>query len=134
LTSWLVQYRAIKDPLLMQQRFLMSDLVNQYTQTLTTIGTAEERYVEGMWRLMIDPGHRMSAAEKQSWIALRNRLGRTGFLANLQKQTAYLQSQQEAFTELLANGNSQFTNLLAGAPTFTSNVEMWKWLLARRKV
>jgi len=35
---------------------------------------------------------------------------------------------------LLANGNSQFTNLLAGAPTFTSNIEMWKWLLARRKV
>ncbi|MFN9370585.1 MAG: hypothetical protein ACK6D3_01725, partial [Planctomycetaceae bacterium] len=134
LTSWLVQYRAIKDPLLMQQRFLMSDLVNQYTQTLTTIGTAEERYVEGLWRLMIDPGHRMTTAEKQSWIAQRNRLGRTGFVQTLQKQTAYLQSQQEAFTELLANGNAQFTNLLAGAPTFTSHIEMWKWLLARRKV
>jgi len=134
LTSWLAQYRAVKDPVLMQQRFLTSTPVTQYVQTLTTTGTADERYVEGMWRLMIDPGHRMSAAEKQSWIDLRNRLGRTGFLANLQKQTAYLQSQQEAFTELLANGNSQFTNLLAGAPTFTSSVEMWKWLLARRKV
>jgi hypothetical protein len=134
LTSWLNQYRAIKDPLLMQQRFLMSDLVYQYTQTLSTTGTADERYVEGLWRLMVDPGYRMTAAEKQSWIALRNRLGRTGFLANLQKQTAYLQSQQEAFTELLANGNSQFTNLLAGAPKFTSHIEMWKWLLARRKV
>jgi len=134
LTSWLAQYRAVKDPVLMQQRFLTSTPVTQYVQALTTTGTADERYVEGMWRLMIDPGHRMSAAEKQSWIALRNRLGRTGFLANLQKQTAYLQSQQEAFTELLVNGNSQFINLLAGAPTFTSNVDMWKWLLARRKV
>ncbi|MFN9198857.1 MAG: hypothetical protein ACK5WR_12380, partial [Planctomycetaceae bacterium] len=134
LTTWLSQYRAVKDPLLMQQMFLMSNLVSQYTQTLTNTGTSDERYVEGLWRLMIDPGHRMTAAERQSWIALRNRLGRTGFLANLQKQTAYLQSQQEAFTELLANGNSQFINLLAGAPTFTSNIEMWKWLLARRKV
>ena len=126
--------RWLKDPLLVPQQFLNSTAVNQYLRTFSNTGTADERYVEGLWRLMVDPGYRMTAAEKQAWIALRNRLGQTGFLANLQKQTAYLQSQQEAFTELLANGNSQYTNLLAGAPNFTSHIEMWKWLLARRKV
>jgi hypothetical protein len=134
LVSWLKQYRAIKDPLVMQRSFLSSSVVVQYIQSLSTTGTAEQRYVEGVLRLMNDPGLRLTPADLQSWMTLRNRLGRTDFLAYLQKQPAYLQSQQEAFTEVLANANSQFTNLLIGAPKFTSHIDMWKWLLARRTV
>jgi hypothetical protein len=134
ITNWLAQWRSVKDQLVMQQRFLISTPVYQYTQTLTNAGTADERYVEGLMRLMIDPSSRMTAAEKQNAVLQLNRLGRQAYVASLQKQQAYLDSQQEAFTEILSNGNSQFLNLLAGGPKFTSAVDMWKWLLARRKV
>jgi hypothetical protein len=134
ITNWLAQWRSVKDQLVMQQRFLISTPVYQYTQTLTNAGTADERYVEGLMRLMTDPSSRMTAAEKQAAVLQLNRLGRQAYVASLQKQQAYLVSQQEAFTEILSNGNSQFLNLLAGGPKFTSAVDMWKWLLARRKV
>jgi hypothetical protein len=134
LTTYLALWRTLKDPLLVQQQFLVSSAVTQYLQSLSTTGTADERYVEGLWRLMIDPGVRLTTAEKQALVVQRNKLGRVGFVASLQKQPGYLQSQKEGFSQILSGLTAAVDTVWTGAPAFTSFVDMYRWILARRKV
>jgi hypothetical protein len=108
--------------------------VSQYLQTLSTTGTADERYVEGLWRLMIDPGTRLTNAEKQALVAQRNRLGRVAFVASLQKQPGYLLSQKEGFSQLFSGLTASGDPVWAGAPAFASFLDMYRWILVRRKV
>ncbi len=84
----------------MQQRFLNSTAVNQYLRTLSNTGTADERYVEGLW---MDPGTRLTTADKQVLAAQRNRLGRVAFVGSLQKQPVCLLSQKECFSQVLSS-------------------------------
>jgi hypothetical protein len=134
LTTYLALWRTLKDPVVVQQQFLNSTGVSQYLQTLSNTGTADERYVEGLWRLMIDPGTRLTTAEKQALVAQRNRLGRVAFVASLQKQPGYLLSQKEGFSQLLDGLTAAGDPVWAGAPAFASFLDMYRWILARRKV
>jgi hypothetical protein len=134
LNTYLALWRTLKNPVLVQQQFLNSTGVSQYLQSLSNTGTADERYVEGLWRLMIDPGIRLTTAEKQALVVQRNKLGRVGFVASLQKQPGYLQSQKEGFSQILSSLTAAVDTVWTGAPAFTSFVDMYRWILARRKV
>jgi hypothetical protein len=134
LNTYLALWRTLKDPVVVQQQFLNSTGVSQYLQTLSNTGTADERYVEGLWRLMIDPGTRLTTAEKQALVAQRNRLGRVAFVASLQKQPGYLLSQKEGFSQLFSGLTAAGDTVWTGAPAFASFLDMYRWILARRKV
>jgi hypothetical protein len=147
ITSWLATFRSVSNPLTVQQRFLNSPPVYNAMQTYVTTGTPDQRYISGLWRLLVDPGTPTSASTLEYWMKQQTQLGRAKMTANMLGQLSYVTNQSQAFTQLINQRNAQYDELLARGPalvTFTGSVlnlstakvispfELWRWLLTNR--
>ena len=147
ITSWLATFRSVSNPLTVQQRFLNSPPVYNAMQTYVTTGTPDQRYISGLWRLLVDPGTPTSASTLDYWMKQQTQLGRAKMTANMLGHLSYVTNQSQAFTQLINQRNAQYDELLARGPalvTFTGSVldlstakvispfELWRWLLTNR--
>ncbi|MFM7161541.1 MAG: hypothetical protein ACKO3P_14400, partial [Planctomycetaceae bacterium] len=147
ITTWLATFRSVSNPLTVQQRFLNSTPVYNFTQSFITTGTAEQWFVEGLWRLMTDPGTPLSVSARNYWLSQQTKLGRLTMIANMLGHLTYVGNQAEAFTQLINLRNAQYDALLARGPALVSfpsgslnltdakvisPFELWRWLLTNR--
>jgi len=149
ITTWLATFRTVSNPLTVQQRFLNSAPVVTYAQSLSAYATADQRYIDGLWRLLTDPGTPNSLSTVNYWLSQQTKLGRARMTLNMLGHLTYVSNQSQAFTQLINQRNAQYDTLLARAPalvTFTggtplpdlsnarviSPFELWRWLLTNR--
>jgi hypothetical protein len=148
ITTWLGTFRSVSNPLTVQQRFLNSAPVYSRTQAFITTGTPDQRFVEGLWRLMTDPGTPLSTTSRDYWLNQQTKLGRLTMIKNMLGHLTYVVAQSEAFTQVINQRNAQYDTLLARGPALVtfpggnplnltdakviSPFELWRWLLTNR--